>query len=346
MQGIDLARGIAVIGMLAAHLVYLAEWDWRDPGTWTDVANGRSSILFATLAGVSIALVTGGASRPAPGRELGRARRALALRALLLWLIGLVLIATQVPAFIILPTYAVLFLLALPLLRLRARTLWIVAAGLAATMPWIEPLLDGLPVWRGEQGAMLMLVAGWHYPFPVWAVFVVAGLAAGRSGLGRPRTAWTLLAAGAALAALAYGADALRTALHPAGGRSYLDAALAARPHSGGLLEVFGGGGLALAAIGLCLLLCRVRPVGAVLLPLRAVGSMPLTAYVGQIIAWVLVAALVLGDVRDLQGMRNLQPFWPFAGATIMFCTAWGLRWGRGPVERLLAWVTRWVLPR
>src|SRR5690606_26645416 len=53
--GIDLARGLAVFGMFAAHLLVTAPcFSWSDPGTWTAAVHGNSSILFATLAGVSL----------------------------------------------------------------------------------------------------------------------------------------------------------------------------------------------------------------------------------------------------------------------------------------------------
>ena len=63
IPGLDLARGLAVIGMLAAHLFTLPEIDWTDPVTWGGIVGGRSSILFATLAGVSISIVTAGMRR-------------------------------------------------------------------------------------------------------------------------------------------------------------------------------------------------------------------------------------------------------------------------------------------
>ena len=52
--GVDLARGLAVLGMFAAHLLWITEpFDVLEPDTWIAVVSGRSSILFATLAGVS-----------------------------------------------------------------------------------------------------------------------------------------------------------------------------------------------------------------------------------------------------------------------------------------------------
>ncbi|HEY8589621.1 MAG TPA: hypothetical protein VIL55_08725, partial [Naasia sp.] len=59
--GVDVARGVALLGMFVAHLL---------PGEGETLADGRSSVLFATLAGVSLGLMTGGAN-PAPRGERG-----------------------------------------------------------------------------------------------------------------------------------------------------------------------------------------------------------------------------------------------------------------------------------
>ena len=184
--GIDLARGLAVIGMIAAHLLWIDDFDFADAATWVAVVEGRSSILFATLAGVSIGLVTGGRTPLGPP-EMRLARQHLAVRAAVLWLIGILLIATGVPVYVILPAYAILFLLALPLVTLRARTLFVLAGALALVMPFVQALLDDLPFWSTPAGQVVSVATGWHYPFPVWIAFVVAGLGAARAGITRMR---------------------------------------------------------------------------------------------------------------------------------------------------------------
>ncbi len=335
----DLARGLAVLGMFAAHLLTIEPFDASDPRTWIDVANGRSSILFATLAGVSIALVSGGAAR-LPHGALRTVRGRLAVRAIVLWLLGIALIATGVPVYVILPAYAILFLCALPLLALSARWLWLLAGTMAVVMPWLQPLLDELPVWSDPAGHDLALLLGWHYPFTLWIAFLVAGMAAGRSDLRRPRTQVALLAGGAVAAVAGYGTAALTGAPEP---DTWLAPVWTADAHSGGLLEVVGSGGFALAVIGACVLLCRT-PLTWVALPLRAVGSMPLTAYVGQLVVWVVAASALLGDTGDLMGFRALEPLIPFVVTTLVACTAWALLLGRGPLERLLAWVSRLIV--
>jgi uncharacterized membrane protein YeiB len=97
--------------------------------------------------------------------------------------------------------------------------------------------------------------------------------------------------------------------------------------------------------IGLCLLLCRT-PLRWLAVPLRAVGSMPLTAYVVQLLVWALVALTVLGDTSDLWGIRALDLFGPLALGLVVGCTVWVLTVGRGPLETAIDAVVRVVVGR
>lgn len=336
LGGVDLARGLAVIGMLAAHLLVIEPFSLADPGTWIDVVNGRSSILFAVLAGVSLALSTGG-PRPVDGERLRVARGRILVRALGLWAIGVALILTGVPVYVILPAYAILFLIAVPLLRLGARPLIVLAAVLLVVMPFVQAALGLLPFWDTPAGQSVGLLIGWAYPFPLWAGFVVTGLAVGRLPVGAPHVAAAMAAIGGGIALVAYGGAGVLAPVtagtQPSG---YAETVLSVLPHTGGVFEVVGGAGFALAVTGLCVLLCR-GPVRAVVLPLRAVGSMPLTAYTAQIVVWAVWAGLALGSTADLSGFRALDPFWPIVVGVLGGATLWSLLLGRGPLERVLA---------
>ena len=341
LVGIDLARGLAVLGMLAAHLLTINPWVADDPSTWLDVVNGRSSILFATLAGVSLALVTGG-TRPWTGTARARAAARLALRGALLWAIGILLVMTGVPVYVILPAYAVLFALSLPFLGVRPSRLFLAAAIVAVIMPWVFPFLDAAPIWDGAGGDELQALVGWAYPFPVWIAFLLAGMGVGRLDLRRLGVQASITAVGAAVAVLGYGV-AIVTGPAVAGANPYLAAVWSAEAHSSGLWEVVGSGGFAIAVIGLCLLICRT-PLRWVAIPLRAVGSLPLTAYVLQIVVWAVFAAVVLGDTSDLFGVRDAGLFLPLTLGLVAGCTAWALLIGRGPLEALIDGIVRRVV--
>lgn len=340
IAGVDLARGLAVLGMFAAHLLVTGDgFVWTDASTWTAIVDGRSSILFAALAGVSIGLVTGG-RRPLSGEAMTTARWRIALRAAILLVLGILLIVTGVPVYVILPAYAVLFLLALPFTALAVRTVLITAGALAVVMPFLQPMLNDLPIWHSPYAAELDAIIGWHYPFTVWIAFVLAGLGLARAGITHAATQIRMLVIGAALAALGYGVAQLPA---PALDR-YWWSVWTAQPHSSGLWEVIGSGGFVIAVLAACLLLCSLRVLKAITLPLRATGAMPLTAYTAQIVVWAIIAGIALGDTGDLGGFRAMDPFWPLTLGVIVACTAWALLVGRGPLEWALDRIAKRVV--
>ena len=210
LVGLDVARCLALLGMVATHI--LAS---RSPAGEETVAHlvagGRASALFAVLAGVTLALGSGGRT-PFRGRDLGIAAAGLAARAVLVALIGLWLGGLESGLAIILTYYGVLFLLGLPFLALRARTLavlagvWLVLAPLVSH--WLRPELPprrfdnasfdqlGEPVLLASE----LLVTG-YYPVLTWLAYLFAGMAVGRSDLGRRTVQAGLLAGGLVLAA-------------------------------------------------------------------------------------------------------------------------------------------------
>src|SRR6478735_4393816 len=60
LAGIDAARGLALLGMMATHVLPTFESDAQLTPTWVGlVFSGRAAALFAVLAGIGLALSTG-----------------------------------------------------------------------------------------------------------------------------------------------------------------------------------------------------------------------------------------------------------------------------------------------
>ncbi|OLT14462.1 hypothetical protein BJF78_19080 [Pseudonocardia sp. CNS-139] len=119
LLGVDAARAVALVGMFATHLLPL-----RAGGAETLtglLADGRSAALFAVLAGVGIALGTGGTRPPPDARAHAAAAAGLLVRGALVGLVGLWLAGLDPTVAVILAYYGLLFAVATPLLRLRAR---------------------------------------------------------------------------------------------------------------------------------------------------------------------------------------------------------------------------------
>ena len=368
VPGLDIARGLAVLGMFTAHVGVTSDGLGTIEG-WLGLSHGRSSILFAMVAGVSLGLVTG-RSEPPSGTALAGARVAILARAVAL--MGLVavldLLGTRVA--LILGFYATYFVFTLPFLRLRPVELVPIALIVAVCGPPLayygpELLVRlGLRVPRDGSGALTDFLLTGHYPAIVWMAFVLAGLALGRSDLrstalrtglvlGGFSTAFLASVASRVMVATAGGRDAIEAAERDTmarwtpGGSSALtdpwppvDRLWLAGPHDDTTLEVLGSGGFALGVIGACLFAGRIG--ARVLAPLAAVGAMALTVYSAQIV--VIWAVTARGF--DLLDPPTNGPLGWMVLVTLAAATLWRMLFGQGPLERAMAAWVRWVTGR
>lgn len=366
---IDVARGLAVLGMFVAHLGN--DVDGEHSPSWFVVADGRPSALFAILAGVSIGLFTGGRTVP---REAALARGYLRVltRAIAIFVIGCLLMALGTPVAVILPSYAVAFVLVVPAIGAR----WQLSALFAVVVAVAGPTLVALMTVAGTDGqswlmrtfgteesfALDLFVTG-YYPAIVWAAYMLLGIAVGRLALRARRVQLWLTGLGAVLAPLGYlGSDAL---LGLGLGESEIGwRLLDAEPHADSTFELVGNSGVALLTIGLLLLATTSRavperglpPAGAaaggvpageapaggsaasvvrvVLQPIAATGQLALTAYSVHI-----VAIFFLGSDVVWYPESNAVLWW-FIAITLVACTLWSRLVGRGPLEQLMRLVT------
>lgn len=219
LAGIDAARGLALLGMMATHVLPTFESDAELTPTWIGLTfSGRAAALFAVLAGIGLALSTG-KERPLEGPQLWAARRGIALRALVVGAVGLSLGGLDINIAVILVHYALLFLCVLPFVGLRPRRLWALAAAwvLASPLlayllrPWLlaadPPLqLGHNPGWEdlATPARLLgdLLLTG-YYPVLQWLAYLLIGLAIGRLALTTAAVPALLLAAGTITAVLA-----------------------------------------------------------------------------------------------------------------------------------------------
>ncbi|MFF1828169.1 heparan-alpha-glucosaminide N-acetyltransferase domain-containing protein [Paenarthrobacter sp. NPDC058040] len=238
LTGIDAARGAALLGMMATHLVptFGPAPDWAP--TWVGLTfSGRSSALFAVLAGVGLALSTG-RQEPRQGADLWAARGGVAMRALVIAAVGLMLGGLEVNIAIILVHYAVLFLCILPFLGLRLKALcawaigWVLAAPVLAYLvrPWLLEAIPPLQLGHNPgtedlqtPGRLLAdLFFTGYYPVFQWIAYLLIGLVIGRLALKAARTQWLLLGAGTAVAVAAKLVGT--AAMESWGGRAALEA--------------------------------------------------------------------------------------------------------------------------
>jgi uncharacterized membrane protein len=215
--GVDVARGVALFAMLAANI-----WDAAvgavDAAGQPTLAGmtvfGRSATLFVTVAGISLAFISGGRHPRRQGRDRRATVVGLIVRALLIAAIGLALgYAASDNLVVILPFYGLFFLLAIPFIGLRPRTLALIAAGvalvgpllpLAATSLDLEPVNVGSPtftdLFTNPGGFVLQLFVTGYFPAVVYMAYIFVGMAIGRLDLSSTRVAARLLVSGLVLA--------------------------------------------------------------------------------------------------------------------------------------------------
>ncbi|MDI3331008.1 MAG: heparan-alpha-glucosaminide N-acetyltransferase domain-containing protein [Micrococcus sp.] len=375
-MGVDVARAVALIGMIAVH-VFPA--DTEDGGlTWSfGIFGGRAAALFALLAGVSIAFVEKRSRGQLYGRTLRADRAALVVRGLLILLVGLLLGHLDTPILTIIPYFGVLFLLALPFYGRSSRTLLIAAAVFSVLGPVLRHLLAGhIPeqvdpeadytlvtaAQRPDLFALDMLLTG-YYPAILWMVYLCVGMVIGRQVLTSRRLALTLLGWGSALAVVAWSVS--KILLGPAGGLQRL---IEATPSMTGddIAEVLAFGpdaglmpnttwwwlaavspysetplnllhNLGAALAALGLALLVTRHGGKVFSPFAAIGAMTLTLYSAHCI--VLMLEVLPED-------RPVATLWIQVIAFMLFALMWRASMGKGPLEAVISEASDWTRHR
>jgi uncharacterized membrane protein YeiB len=337
LGGVDLARGLAVFGMFAAHVGP----DPRDGGLigpLMQLTHGRSSVLFATLAGLSLALITGRQEPDATWRHGVR----IAIRALVLIVLGTLLTLLGTPVAVILAYYGIYFLLALPFLRLRAPALFSIAAVIALVGPVLSVLARG--EWRtwgdplekfSGEGALQFLLTG-YYPAVAWLAYVLAGMALGRLDLNAAAVRLRLVVVGPVMILLGYGGSSVAQTLFADGRPSRYEMAwlLESSPHSDTPFEIVGALGVAITVLACALPLAERFPRAT--RPVTAVGAMSLSVYTAHLLV---LAAFGLFDVEIPAGVELIS----FIVGAMVFALLWLAFFRRGPLEYGLRGVTYWV---
>ncbi|MEO9249185.1 heparan-alpha-glucosaminide N-acetyltransferase domain-containing protein [Citricoccus nitrophenolicus] len=362
--GIDAARGLALIGLMAIHILPNYDEETGEPTLVWQLFSGDSAALFALLAGVGLALSSGGRT-PHRGRQMAADRVGLVVRAVLIAVVALVIAslmpAVDPPAYSILIYYAVFFLLAIPFLHLGPKALFICAAVFGIVSPiLLQHLPPVLPDWLSYNPtlehiladpasvASQLLLTG-TYPALPYMTYLLAGLGLGRLNLRSIPVQSAIAGTGAALAILAtvvsyillYAAGGYEALLATGMTEDGLDEAIVygpelvpdtsgwwlaiATPHTNMPLAIASSLGMGLLAAGLFLLIAN--QAGRWLIPLASMGAMTLTLYSAHLVA---LSFELHYDEPVLWFMAHLG----VAGA---FAWAWNRMVGQGPLEKVVS---------
>lgn len=359
--GVDVARGLALLGMLAVHIFDTLHAN-NTPSKTQQVLAGHALATFVLLAGVSLTFIT---KRSRTGSLLPDAA-ALATRALLIMLIGLALNSAVDPDIdVILPYYGLMFLLVIPLLRRSSHILIGISIGLVLLAPLVvlASFNTNLPDNEPTLAALIhpvdlfspLLVTG-SYPSVAYMAFICVGMVIGRLDLSQRLVAVRLTVVGGVLAASSWLLSTL--ILFKFGALQHLRAAAPQKlspdaaqniilwdpdtvsswwwlveraPYTTTPFRMVHDLGIAMACLGLSLLITRSRLGRRALGPLAAAGAMTLTLYTAHVI--VLDATSFLED-------HPIQLFFVLAYIALTFAALWRQGGRRGPLEAAVTWAS------
>ena len=337
--GIDLARALAMAGMLFVHYVWPD--GSRGPLDLLAIAmSGRAMPLFMMLGGVGVVLSTKRSRHP---------DRTLLIRGAILFGLGLAVHAGSEWIAVVLQSYGLLFVVS-PLLR-RVPTGLLVPLSLIvmALGAWSYQVFGGtirrstsIGDFTEPVSLIRSLVVDGFYPFLPVASFFIAGMAIGRLDLRSPRVAGRLaiggLVLGGGAVAVAYalrlGFDvAESTEVFAEGGfgldRFSWERLLIKEGHSQMPTWVLSATGTSMFVIGVSLLAAPY--LGAAGKPFVSLGRLALTFYVFQVLL-----TKVVTPPTETSFTAELITVGLIYFGFMVFAVLW-TRWIRfGPLEALL----------
>lgn len=327
LHGIDIARFIAFIGMVAVNFTLVLVGTATEGGTLATLLQGKAAASFVLLAGLGLGLA----------RLDGMT---LIARAAFLFVLGLLNAIVFPPD--ILHYYAVYFLLALPFLGWSSRALVLtgIAVGVIATLGlmvfdysagWNWQTLDYSGFWTLGGFFRNLFYNGFHPVLP-WFAFLLFGLAIARMDLAARDTPFRLIGGGVGLL---LGSSLVQSAI--TNGIPELAELAQPAPMPPGPVYLLAGTGAGLLLIGLCLLLAPW--LGWLGRAMAAAGRQSLTLYMAHIFLGM-GAMEALGLLEAGTAMQALQWTAGFSLLALIYAVLWEYVARRGPLEAAMRWMT------
>lgn len=348
--GCDVARALAILGMMIVHFSeVLAGVKWP-PGFLKDVMgllDGRAAATFVVLAGVGVALRSRRALESNDAESIGRVRFILLKRGLFLLIAGFINLVIWPGD--ILRVYGITFILVAWCFGLADRTILAISGSFVVGFIALMGLLDYSKHWNWETMEYRALWSlsgiirnlfydGYRSVFP-WAGLLFFGIWLGRRDLRDPAVRRKLIVWGAGIA---FGTEVVSRLLVQL---------LSTQP---GLLDketiisIFGtvsmpplpmfllaSGSVAIAVIVLSIEIAERWPGNGLVKGLAATGQLAFTWYMAHIIIGLgTVDALGLTGSKTLPvGMATGLGFFVL---TIPLSLLWKEKWTNGPLEGLM----------
>ncbi len=196
--GVDLARFIAIAGMMAAHLLAplasfpgVSDADRELASGAGLISNGAPAALFAVLGGVSIVFAT---RKQLSSGLTGKAMLSVVVRGAVLIVLGVLLGFVDNNIIVILAYYGVAMILVAPLIKAKSWVLASIAAVLGLGFGWLnitlrrslEVHMEGPHINVGfitsdPLGTLRAIFVTGEYPAITWVTYLLVGMLIGRA---------------------------------------------------------------------------------------------------------------------------------------------------------------------
>ncbi len=348
--GIDVARALAVIGMIIVNfkVVFGETGDhWIKP--FANFFYGKAAAVFVVLAGVGLALMTNSAVKTQDTEKLKKGRIGILKRALFLFVIGLSYAAIW-PADI-LHFYGIYMLVTLFFINRSPQQILLGTGGLILIFPllnlffdyeqgWVFELWHYTDFWTFKGFFRNLFFNGFHPVIP-WAAFMLFGLWYGRQNLYDE----IFLRKSLIISTLVFlGIQALSITVSPLfpvgapGEDDFLSLLCSTDPMPPLPLYMLNGMSIAIAIISACILLANRFENNGLIQALNRTGQLALTFYVAHV---VIGMGAFEGDDPANFGHYSVQFSVGYALVFSLLCILFANIWLRYKKSGPLEWVMR-----
>jgi len=355
IAGYDLARAIALLGMIFVNIKYQMEAE--DYGTplqiWlSNLIDGRPAVTFVILAGAGLSLLNLCPRRSNKSTPV-KAYSTILKRAAFLFLLGLAF--SRIWHADILHFYGVYFAVAVFLLNSSGRTLFTVA--MAA---WIITIIFAYhfnffalsavediwapEFWTGKGFVENLFFSGCYPVFP-WVMYFILGMWLGRQNISDRRLQKKILLFAVLMVVIsgtcAWMVENIIITESTLERFPLIFFLIGTDPFSLSIPAVFSTSGTALLIIVLSIMAAQKAGTSKWLKPFLAASQMSLTLYIAQIG----ICQFLLMAVGQADRANPLSYAWLWAAVFNMAALAlayfWVNHFERGPFEKLLRWISK-----
>ena len=348
--GIDVARALAVIGMIIVNFkIVIGENGLNWVKSFAGIFDGKAAATFVVLAGIGLALMTNSAIKNNDKSKLKIVRNRIIKRALFLFIIGISYI-TIWPADI-LHFYGIYMLIVVLFLTSKERTIIISAISLIIIFPillsfwnyeigWNFETLEYQDFWTINGFIRNLFFNGFHPVIP-WTSFMLFGYWFGKQDLKNnkfiKKTFWICTVIFILIQILSYFSISILSEGNQ-GSAKELTEILGTNPMPPLPIYMFNGISIAFAIITACIIIAKRFENNIIIDALNKTGQLALTFYVAHVIIGMgIIDAINPSKMGEYSVVFSVIYALGFSLICILFAVVWKKHKESGPLE----WIMR-----